>query len=89
MAGIKDDHLIIQFLPIHLTEGVRAWLEHLLAGTIHDWVFLTIHLVEGAMAWLEHLLAESPKPSTTGPTSGGPSSGISRAPTSGRESRRT
>lgn len=24
MVGIKDDHLIIQFLPIHLAEGARA-----------------------------------------------------------------
>jgi hypothetical protein len=24
MAGIKDDYLIIQFLPIHLEEGTRA-----------------------------------------------------------------
>jgi hypothetical protein len=40
MAGIKDDHLIIQFLPIHLAEGTRVWLEHLSNGTIHDWVDL-------------------------------------------------
>jgi hypothetical protein len=24
IAGIKDDHLVIQFLPIHLMVGVRA-----------------------------------------------------------------
>lgn len=40
MAGIKNDHLIIQFLPIHLAEGTRAWLKHLSSGTIHDWVNL-------------------------------------------------
>lgn len=37
MAGIQDNHLVIQFLPAHLAEEVRAWLEHLSAGTIHDW----------------------------------------------------
>lgn len=37
MAGIMDDYLIIQFLPIDLTEGARAWLEHLLARTVRDW----------------------------------------------------
>jgi hypothetical protein len=36
MVGIKDDHLMIQFLPIHLAEGARAWLEHLPASTIHN-----------------------------------------------------
>jgi hypothetical protein len=36
MVGIKDDHLVIQFLTIHLVEGARAWLEHLPVGTIHD-----------------------------------------------------
>jgi hypothetical protein len=40
MVGIKDDFLIIQFLPIHLTEGARDWLEHLPTETIHDWVDL-------------------------------------------------
>jgi hypothetical protein len=40
MAGIKDDHPIIQFLPIHLVEGARAWIEHLPARTIHSWVDL-------------------------------------------------
>lgn len=40
MVGIKDDHLVIQFLLVHLTEGVTAWLEHLPAGTIHDWADL-------------------------------------------------
>jgi hypothetical protein len=46
MVGIKDDHLIIQFLPIHLAEGARAWLEHLPAGTIHDWIDLRKAFVE-------------------------------------------
>jgi hypothetical protein len=36
MAGIKDDHLVIQFLPVHLAEGARAWLVHLSVSTIHD-----------------------------------------------------
>jgi hypothetical protein len=36
MVGIKDDHLIIEFLPIHLAEGAMAWFEHLLAGTPSD-----------------------------------------------------
>jgi hypothetical protein len=40
MAGIKDDNLIIQFLPIPLAEGARAWLEHLLLGTVRSWVDL-------------------------------------------------
>lgn len=40
MVGIKGDHLIIQYLPIHLAEGARAWLEHLPSGTIHDWADL-------------------------------------------------
>jgi hypothetical protein len=40
MAGIKDDHLIIQFFPIHLAERARAWLKHLPASTIHNWVNL-------------------------------------------------
>lgn len=34
MAGIKDDHLITQFLPVHLAKGVRVWLEHFPSGTI-------------------------------------------------------
>lgn len=29
--------MVIQFLHVHLAEGVRDWLEHLPAGTIHDW----------------------------------------------------
>lgn len=37
MARIMNDYLTIQFLPIDLAEGARAWLEHLLAGTVHDW----------------------------------------------------
>jgi hypothetical protein len=40
VAGIKDDCLILQFLPIHLEEGARAWLEHLPVKTIHDWADL-------------------------------------------------
>jgi hypothetical protein len=40
VVGIKDDYLIIQFFPFHLAEGARAWLEHLSASTIHDWVDL-------------------------------------------------
>jgi hypothetical protein len=36
MAGIKDDDLVIQFLPVHLAEGARAWLENLHADTIHN-----------------------------------------------------
>lgn len=40
MVGIKDDYLIIQFLPIHLMEGARAWLGHLPSDTIHDWANL-------------------------------------------------
>jgi hypothetical protein len=36
IAGIKDDHLVIQFLPTHLVEGARAWLKHLPADTIRD-----------------------------------------------------
>jgi hypothetical protein len=31
---------IIQFLPIDLAEGARAWLEHLLARTVRDWLDL-------------------------------------------------
>jgi hypothetical protein len=38
MAEIRDDHFIIKFLPIHLAERTRAWLKHLLADTIHNWV---------------------------------------------------
>ncbi|WVZ84190.1 hypothetical protein U9M48_031246 [Paspalum notatum var. saurae] len=34
---IKDDSLIIQYLPIHLGDAPRAWLEHLPEDTIHDW----------------------------------------------------
>jgi len=37
MAGIKDDPLIIQYLPIHLGDAPRAWLMHLPEDTIHDW----------------------------------------------------
>jgi hypothetical protein len=40
MARIKDDHLIIQFLPIHLAKGARASLKHLPIDTIHDWAVL-------------------------------------------------
>jgi hypothetical protein len=40
MVGIKDEHLVIQFLPVHLAEGARASLEHLPASTIHDWANL-------------------------------------------------
>jgi hypothetical protein len=46
LVGPKDDHLIFQFLPIHLAERVRAWLEHLPASTIHDWVDLRKAFVE-------------------------------------------
>ena len=37
LAGIKDDSLIIQYLPIHLGDAPRAWLEHLPGDTIHNW----------------------------------------------------
>jgi hypothetical protein len=40
MVGIKDDHLVIQFLPVHLAEGPRAWLEYQPASTIHELVDL-------------------------------------------------
>jgi hypothetical protein len=36
MARMKDDHLIIQFLSIHLVEGARDRLENLPSDTIHD-----------------------------------------------------
>jgi hypothetical protein len=36
MAGIKDDHLVIQFLAVHLSKEARVWLRYLLASTIHD-----------------------------------------------------
>lgn len=36
IAGINDDHLVMQFLPIHLVEGARVWLEHLVIGTVRD-----------------------------------------------------
>lgn len=39
-AGIKDDYLIIHFLPIHLVEGARVRLRHLPDGTIHDYADL-------------------------------------------------
>lgn len=40
MEGTKDDPLIIQFLPIHLVEGARAWLEHMPSNIINDWADL-------------------------------------------------
>lgn len=40
MARINDDYLIIQFLPIHIAEGARAWLEHLPLGTVRGWADL-------------------------------------------------
>lgn len=40
IVGIKDDPLVIQFLPIHLTKGARVWLKHLSSNTIHDGVDL-------------------------------------------------
>jgi hypothetical protein len=36
MVGIKNDHLVIEFLPVHFAEGARVWLEHLPSSSIHD-----------------------------------------------------
>jgi hypothetical protein len=36
MAGIKDDYLIIQFLPIHLVVATEDWLKHLPTETVRD-----------------------------------------------------
>lgn len=40
MAGIKDDYLIIQFLPIHLVVAAGDWLKHLPTETVRDWADL-------------------------------------------------
>jgi hypothetical protein len=50
MAGVKDDHLIIRFLPIYLTEGARPWFEHLPIDTIHDWADLKKDFVGNSKA---------------------------------------
>ena len=32
-----DDAVIIRNLPLHLTDSMQTWLEHLPANQIHDW----------------------------------------------------
>jgi hypothetical protein len=37
LGGATTDELIICNLPLHLTDSVRTWLEHLPASKIHNW----------------------------------------------------
>jgi hypothetical protein len=80
-AGIKDDHLIIHFLPIHLAEETRAWLEHLPTSTIHNWVDLQkafIRNFEGPTSALEALGASRGAPRKVGKAFGITSRGFPR-----------
>jgi hypothetical protein len=37
LGGATTDEVIIRNLPLHLTDTVRTWLEHLPASQIHNW----------------------------------------------------
>jgi hypothetical protein len=37
LGGATTDEVIICNLPLHLTDSVRTWLEHLPASQIHNW----------------------------------------------------
>jgi hypothetical protein len=54
MEGIRNDHPIIQYLLIHLTEGTRAQLEHLSSDTIHDRADLGKAFIENFQGTYKH-----------------------------------
>jgi hypothetical protein len=37
MGGDNDEHFIIQYLPLYLTESTRTWIERLSMGCIDSW----------------------------------------------------
>jgi hypothetical protein len=46
LGGDTDDRVIIQQLPLFLSDTARAWLEDLLPRQIHDWIDM-VRVFEG------------------------------------------